>query len=139
MPYLVCICSQRYTKRASQTEISQLEVAVLVDEKILRFQIAVKHTMSMAVPHALTQLHHELLDHDIVHDGDLSGQPTTFWESFPTSSLADWQGLHVFLEIEVEKLHDEVELVPVGVDNVEEANNVGVIHLLEERDFADGC
>lgn len=45
MLYLMCICPQWYTKCASETEIRQLEVAVLVDQQILRLQIAMQYAM----------------------------------------------------------------------------------------------
>ena len=55
-----------------------------------------------------------------------------------TSTLADRESLHVLLQIHVQVLEDEVELVAVGVDNVEQANDVRVVHFLEQRNLADG-
>lgn len=59
-------------------------------------------------------------------------------QGLATTALADRQSLHVFLQIHVQVLEDEVELVAVGVDNVEEAHDVGVVHFLEKRDLTDG-
>jgi len=53
------------------------------------------------------------------------------------TTLADRKSLHVLLQIHVQVLEDEVKLVAVGVDNVEEAHDVGVVHFLEKRDLAD--
>lgn len=55
-----------------------------------------------------------------------------------TATIADRQGLHVFLQVEVEELEDEVKLVGIGVEDVEKADDVGVFHLFEERDLANG-
>jgi hypothetical protein len=38
--YLVGVCAEGHAKRAGQTKISELEIAVLVDEEILRLEIA---------------------------------------------------------------------------------------------------
>jgi len=61
-----------------------------------------------------------------------------FGQRFPAPTLADGQRLHVLLQVEVEVLEDEVELVAVGVHDVEQAHDVRVAHLLEQGDFADG-
>lgn len=62
----------------------------------------------------------------------------TFRQRLATTTLADRQSLHVLLQIHVQVLEDEVELVAVGVDDVEEAHDVGVVHFLEKRDLANG-
>ena len=62
----------------------------------------------------------------------------TLRQRLATTTLADRQSLHVLLQIHVQVLEDEVELVAVGVDNVEEARDVGVVHFLEKRDLANG-
>lgn len=129
---------KRDTKCASQTEIRQLEVQVLVNQQILGLQVAVEDTVGMAVAHTLAQLHHELLDELVVHGQVLPRQPRALWQRLATAALADGQRLHVLLEVEVEELHDEVQLVAVGVDDVEETHDVGVVHFLEQRDLADG-
>lgn len=137
-PHLVGVRPQRYTESAGKTEISQLEIAVLVDQQVLRLQITVQNAVSVAVAHTLAELHHELLDHVRVHAQLLACQSRALWQRLPASTLADWQRLHVLLQIQVEELEDEVELVAVGVHDVQKADDVGVVHLLEERDLADG-
>jgi hypothetical protein len=62
----------------------------------------------------------------------------TLWQRLASSTLADWQSLHVFLQIQVEVFKHEVQLMPVGVHNVEQTHDVRVAHLLEERDLANG-
>ena len=74
----------------------------------------------MAVSNALDQLRHEPLD-------DILAEKEAFRN-----------GLHVFLEVQVEELEDEVEFLAVGVDDVEELDDIGVRHFFEEGDFADG-
>jgi len=59
-------------------------------------------------------------------------------QGLAATTLADRQSLHVLLQIHVQVLEDEVKLVAVGVDNVEEAHDVGVVHFLEKRDLTDG-
>lgn len=56
------ICAKRDAEGASKTEIADFEVAVFVDEKILRFEIAVKDSMGVAVAYTREQLVCELLD-----------------------------------------------------------------------------
>lgn len=73
-PYLMSICPQRHTKSASQTEIRQLQIALVVDQKILRLEIAVQNAVGVAVLDTLAQLHHKLLDHLVVHDQTLPRQ-----------------------------------------------------------------
>jgi hypothetical protein len=76
---LVRVCAQRDTERARETEIGELKVEVVVDEEVLRLQVAVQNAVSMAVTHALGQLHHELLHHGVVHAQCLSKQARALW------------------------------------------------------------
>lgn len=131
----MCVRAQGHTKGASQTEIRQLEVAIRVDQQVLRLQVAVQHTVSVAVSDSLAQLHHELLDH-LRSQGDV--QPRALGQRLAATTLVDRERLHVLLQIDVEVLEDEVELVTVGVYDVQEAHNVLVVHLLEQGDLADG-
>lgn len=62
----------------------------------------------------------------------------TLRQRLAATTLADGQSLHVLLQIHVQVLEDEVELVTVGVDDVEEAHDVGVVHFLEKRDLTNG-
>ena len=62
----------------------------------------------------------------------------TFRQRLATTTLAHRQRLHVLLQIQVQVLEDEVELVAVGMDNVEQADNVRVVHFLEQGHLTDG-
>lgn len=123
------------TECPSETEIRQFQVAFLVDQEILRLEITVENTVGVAVPDTGYQLVHELLDNVRAH---ARVGHVAVGQLLATSALADRESLHVLLQVEVEIFENEVELVAIGVHDVEEADNVRVIHLLEQRDFADG-
>lgn len=93
--------------------------------------------MAMAVTNALDKLRHELLDHPIAESESAHVQVGPVGQRLSAAALAHGESLHVLLQVEVEVLHDKVELVAVCVDDVEETDNVRVVHLLEERDLAD--
>lgn len=137
--YLVGVGAERDTEGSCQTEVSELEVALLVDEQVLGLQVAMKDAVGVAVADTGAQLVHELLDHGVAETHVASAAVhAALGERLSTASLRDGQSLHVLLQIQVEVFEDEIQLVAVGVDNVEQAHNVGVAHLLEERDLADG-
>ena len=110
---------QGHAKRAGQTKVSKLEVSLLVNEKVLGLEVTVQDAVRVAVLDARDELVHEALDH-------------VFTEAH---ALGD--RLHVLLEVEVEELEHKVDLVALG-DDVKELDDVGVVHLLEEGDLADG-
>jgi hypothetical protein len=137
--YLVRVGTQGDTKGSCQTEISELEVALFVNKQVLRLQVAVKDAVGVAVADTSAQLVHELLDHCLAETHVASAAVhAALGQGLSTTSLRDGQSLHVLFQIQVEVFKDEVELVAIGVDNVEQADNVWVAHLLEERDLADG-
>lgn len=135
---LVGVCAERHTEGSREPEIRELEVAVAVDQEILRLQVAVQHAVAVAVADALAQLAHEFLDHHVAEAHAAEVGTRALGESLAAPAVADGEGFHVFLQVEVEELHDEVQLVAVGVHDVEEADDVGVVHLLQEGDLADG-
>jgi hypothetical protein len=106
--YLVGVCSQRDTESAGQTEIRQLEVAVFINQEVLRLEVTVQNSVGMAVLDALAQLHHELLHHLVVHAQALARQTGALRQRLASATLADWQRLHVLLQIQVKELEDEV-------------------------------
>jgi len=53
-------------------------------------------------------------------------------------TLTDWQGLHVLFQVEIQILKHQVQFVAIGVYDIQQAHDVGVTHLLEQGDFADG-
>lgn len=63
------VCTQRHTKGSRKTEIRKLQVALLIDEQVLRLEITVQYAMTMAVSYTFDQLCHELLD-DIFPESD---------------------------------------------------------------------
>jgi hypothetical protein len=135
--YLVSIGTQGDTKGSGQTEISQLQVTITVDKQVLGFEVTVQDTVAMAVTNTLNQLSHELLHHGVAQT-QVGAQHRAIRQGLATTTLANRQSLHVFLQIAVKILKDQVELVTVGVDNVEQLNDVGILHLLEQGDLADG-
>ena len=135
---LVGVCAEGHTKGSREPEIRELEVAVAVDQEILGLQVAVQHAVAVAVADALAQLAHEFLDHHVAEAHAAEVWARALGESLAAPAVADGEGFHVFLQVEVEELHDEVQLVAVGVHDVEQADDVGVVHLLQEGDLADG-
>jgi hypothetical protein len=153
----MCVGTERDTERARQTEISQLQVALLVDEQVLRFEITVQDAVGVAVAGSLEQLERELLDlrscqhlncrdFHIGHAHHVRAQThvslatvhDTLRQRLAATTLAHRQCLHVLLQVQVQVLEDEVELVAVGVDDVEQADDVRVVHFLEQRNLANG-
>lgn len=126
-------------KGTGETEIGQLQVAVSVDQEVLRLQVAVENPVGVAEPNAIAELAHELLDNGGSQSQLRQLGVGALGQGPAAAAVRDWQRLHVFLEVEVEELEDEVELVTVGVYDVKQADYVGVTHLLEQRDLPDGC
>ena len=137
MAYFVGVSTERDTKGSGETEISQLQVALTIDKQVLWLQVAVQNAVAVAVANTFHQLSHELFNHRITQ-AQVCAHHHAVRKSLATAALANGQGFHVLLEIEVEEFEDEVELVAVGVHNVEQLDNVGVLHFLEERDLANG-
>lgn len=127
---------QWHSKCPCQSKINQLQIPLSINTQILWLQIAMQNTMTVTIPNPLDQLRHELLDHRLAQSQ--SSKHTPIRQRLAPSTLSNRQRLHVFLEIEIEEFEDEVQFVAVGVDDVEQAYDVGVIHFLEQGDFADG-
>lgn len=130
------VCAERDTKGSRKTKIGQLQVTLPVNEQVLGLQIPVQDAVAVTVADTLNQLCHELFYHSVAQTQVCHHRPIR--ESLATATLADRQSLHVFLEIEVEEFHDKVEFVAVDMDKVQQLDNVGILHLLEKRDLADG-
>lgn len=129
--------SQRNTERPRQTKVRQLEVTLSVDQKVLGLQVSMEDAVAVAVPDALDELGHELLDH-CLSQAHVQGHQRSIWKGFAAATFADWKSLHVLFEIEVKEFEDEVQLVAICVDNIEEPHNVWIFHLLEQGDFPNG-
>ena len=134
---LVGVRPQRDAKGSREAEVRKLEVPVAVDQQVLRLQVAVQHAVAVAVAHALAQLAHELLDHGVAEAQAAEVGARALGQRLAAPAVADRQRLHVLLQVEVEELEDEVQLVAVGVHDVEQPHDVRVVHLLQQRDLAD--
>lgn len=135
---LVGVGAQGDTEGAGKTEIRQLEVTLAVDQQVLGLEVAVQNTVAVAVSDAGAKLPHELLYHGVSQAQTAQGFAGALRQCLASATVSDGQCLHVLLQIEVEKFEDEVQLMSVGVDDVEQLHDVRVPHLLEEGDFSDG-
>lgn len=137
-PYLVSVGAQGHAKCPRETKIRQLQIALLVDEQVLGLEVAMQDAVGVAVFHTVAQLLHELLDHGFAQPQmAASSLHDALGQWLAAAALRDGQRLHVLLQIEVQVLEDEVEFVAVGVHDVEQAHDVGVVHFFQEGDFAD--
>lgn len=109
------VCAERDSKGARQSEIGELEHAVLVDQQVLRLEVAVDDAVRVAVGQALEQLVRVRL-----HEAGREGAR-----------------VHVLFQVEVQELKDE-EQAGVRVHNVQQRDDVGVAQLAQQRDLADG-
>lgn len=130
--------AKRDSEGTSKTEIGQLQVTLAINEQVLRLQITVEDTVTVAVADTLAQLAHELLDDCVAKTQAVEIGTSTLGKGLAATTVSDGERLHVLLQVAVEELEDEVQLVTVGMDNVEQAHNVGIAHLLEEGNLADG-
>jgi hypothetical protein len=120
---LVGECVDGDSEGSGETEIGELELAFVVDEEILRLEIAVEDSVRVAEVDALEELVHEGFDGD-------GGQ---------CSSIS--LGIHVLLQVLIHIFEDQHELV-LGMNDIVEADDVLVFQLLHQRDLADcgrGC
>ena len=69
----------------------------------------------------------------------LSALHDTLGEWLASATLRDGEGFHVFLQVQIQEFEDKIEFVAVSVHDVEEADDVGIAHLFEKGDLADGC
>jgi len=109
----------RDAERTGKTEVTKLQLALFVDEKVLRFQVAVQNSVLVTKVDALQQLVHEGLDD----------------HGFESAALA--LGVHVLLKIAIHILENEHQLV-LGVDDIVQSHNVLVLEFLHQRDLTDG-
>ena len=100
--------AKRDSEGTSKTEIGQLQVALTINEQVLRLQIAVKNTVTVAVADTLAQLAHELLDDSVAKTQTIEIGAGTLGESLATTTVSDGERLHVFLQVAVKELEDEV-------------------------------
>lgn len=108
----------RDAERTGEAEIGKFELAFVVDEEVLRFQVAVQNAVFVAECNALKELVHEGFDSDVIE---------------LTAAAA---GIHVFLQIFVHVFEDQHEFV-LGVDDIVEGDDVFMLQLFHERDLAN--
>lgn len=124
------------TKRSGKTEIGQLQIAFTVNQQVLGFQVTVQNSVAMAVSNALNKLGHEFLDHCVAQAWGYTPLES-IRQRLPSPTVTDRQSLHVFLKVAVEEFKDKVELMAIGMDNIQQLDDVGVLHLLEEGNLAN--
>ena len=107
------------SKRSRQSKVGQFEFSFFVDEQILGFEISMEDAIVVTERCPLEELPHEGPD-----DGGFEGAAFSV-------------RIHVLFEIEVHEFEDEHEL-GLGVDDVVEADDVGMLELFHEGDFSNG-
>jgi len=96
-----------------------------------------ENSVAVTVSDAVAELAHEPLDDNFAESKPAELGAAALREGLAATAVGDGERLHILLEIEIEELEDEVELVAVNVDDVEQADNVGVAHFLEEADLSN--
>lgn len=98
---------------ACKTKVSELELTLVVDQQVLRLEIAMEDSVIMAEGDTAEQLVHEGLDGDGIEHAALT------------------PGIHVFLQILVHEFKDQHELV-LGVNDIVETDYVFVLKFLHK-------
>ena len=132
------IRSQRNPKRSGQAKVGQLQIALPVDQQVLRLQVPMQDAMAVTETDPFYQLGHELLDHCLPH-AHVHVHYRATGQSFPSTAFAHGQRVHIPFQVQVQELKDQVQLAALCVDNVQKTNDGRVFHFLQERDFADRC
>lgn len=112
-------CVDRDSECSRQTEIGEFQLPFIIDEEVLGFEIAMQDAVFVAEGDTLEELIHEGFDCDVVELTALAAR------------------VHEFLEVFVHVFEDEHEFV-FGVDDVVEGDDIFVLELFHEGDFADG-
>jgi hypothetical protein len=115
--YLVRVGLYRQREGPSKPEITKLETPALVNEQILRLHVTVHDPLGVALGHALDHLVRERLDRLL--------RERVF------------EAVHVLLQVLVQEVEDQPQAA-LGVDEVFQRADVGVVQLLEEGDLPDG-
>lgn len=121
------VCAKRDPKSPSQTKVRQLQVTISINEEVLRLEVSMKDPVGMAEPDPLHQLAHELF-HDRASKA-VSSRLSTFGYMFHALLPIHF---HVLLEVHVKELEDEVELMSIGMNNVQETDYGRVLHFFEK-------
>jgi hypothetical protein len=116
--YFIGKCVYRNPKSPGQAEISEFELTFPIDKKVLRFQIAMQHSVLVAKSCA-----HEKLVHETPHGTRIEGTTVAMC-------------IHVLLEVSLTVLEDKDEL-RFCVDDIVKAHDVDVLELLHQGDLPD--
>jgi hypothetical protein len=106
-------------ERTRETKVGQLQLSPVVDEEVLRLQIAVEDAGVVAECYSLHQLVHERLDGDGIQSAPVAPR------------------VHVPLQVLIHELEHQHQLV-LRVDDVVQQDDVLVAELLHKGDLADG-
>ena len=102
---------------AGQAEVGQLQLVVLVDQKVLRLEVAVENVLAVAEVQPLHQLVHERLSGLVRY-----GSPAL---------------VKVLLQVHLAVLEHQGHL-PLSVQHVVQPHHVLVLQLLQDADFPEG-
>mmetsp|Transcript_19614 Transcript_19614/g.42331 ORF Transcript_19614/g.42331 Transcript_19614/m.42331 type:complete len:213 (-) Transcript_19614:268-906(-) len=114
--HLVCVAPHRDAEGPREAEVGKLQLSLLVDEEVLRLQVAVEHAPLVAKLDAAQQLVERRLDH---------------------AGLEPVLRVQKLLQVLVQVLEDERQLL-LRVDHVVQPDNVWVLQLLQDGDLANG-
>lgn len=93
--------------------------------------------VTVAITDAFDQLSHKLFDHGI-SQAHVAAEGGAIWEDFTTSTLTDRKSLHILFEVEVQVFENEIEFVAVGMNDVQQLHDIGVVHFFQKGDFTNG-
>jgi hypothetical protein len=131
--YLVRVVAQRDAKCTRQTKVSQLQISILVNEQVLRLQIAVENSVRVAKGNAANELSQVALRH---YEALLAPQEGRNLHNFGRHALRR-RVVHVLFQVQVQVFKDQVQF-RVVMNDVEQADNIAVRQFLQQRNLADG-
>lgn len=115
---------RRYVGGFTDRLTGQFQVAHLVDQQILRLQVAVKYTVSVAVVEAFDELIRKFLRRTRLSDHAvfLGVASTPHLDHHRPQAVRCANRVHVLFEVEVDKFKDQVKLL-VLVQDVEQPDS----------------
>ena len=132
------VAPHRDAERPRQPEVGQLQLAALVDQQVLGLQVAVQDVAAVAVREAAQQLKPGM---KVPFERNCTSRKFKIAKFNLHERLHNVrvnlavEGVEVLLEVLVAVLEDQGEFA-VRVEDVVEADNVAVVQLLEQADFA---
>lgn len=110
--------ANRDAKGPSKTKICQLDGSVFVDQEVLGLKIAVENTSLVTEQHCLQHLVGVTFDQVLVHH--------LLWTD----------RIQVLFQVHLKELKDQIQSALLH-DDINEADNVGMVELLEQRHLPD--